>query len=207
MDAGSGGVRRDARRTAGGRGDRVGARPPAKVPDRYPPGFERVVGLADGRQVFIRPIVPADAPELDEAIRAADPDTLRRRFLGAPPKVTPRLLDYLTCVDYVQRFALVAQDATTGEGVAVARYEGSGDGTAEVAVVVGPAWRRVGLATVLVRLLAEAARDRGIHAFSAFYLAENRPVTALIAEAGGTALIKQGIAEALIALNTDDPRP
>jgi GNAT superfamily N-acetyltransferase len=155
--------------------------------------------------VFIRPIVPADAPELGEAIRAADPDTLRRRFLGAPPKVTPRLLEYLTSVDYVQRFALVARDATTGEGAAVARYEGSGDGTAEVAVVVDPARRRVGLATVLVRLLGEAARDRGIHAFSASYLAENRPVTALIAEAGGTALIKQGIAEALIALNGPPP--
>ncbi len=160
-----------------------------------------MVGLSDGRRVFIRPIVPADAPELGEAIRAADPETLHRRFLGAPPKVTPRLLEHLTSVDYLHRFALVARDARTGHGVAVARYEGSGDSTAEVAVVVHPGWRRVGLATVLVRLLARAAINRGFHAFSASYLAENRPVAALLTDAGGagTALIRQGLAEAKIA--------
>jgi len=148
------------------------------VPTAYPSEFEHVVGLADGRRVFIQPIIPADAAELGEAMRAADPETLHRRFLGPPPKVAARLLEHLTSVDYVHRFALVARDAATGRGVAVARYEGSGDGAAEVAVVVHPDWRRVSWRRLLVRLLAETAISRGINAFSAFYLAENRPVAA-----------------------------
>lgn len=48
-------------------------------------------------------------------------DRVRRRFLGGPPHVTPALLTHLTTVDYVRRFALVAADAATGRGIAVAR--------------------------------------------------------------------------------------
>jgi GNAT superfamily N-acetyltransferase len=159
--------------------------------------------VRDGRLVVIRPILPVDAPLLGQAIRMADRDTLRRRFLGGPPSVTPALLTHLTTLDYVRRFALVAADPETGQGVAIARYEPLAEGVAEVAVVVDPAWRRVGLATALVEMLAEAALDRGIHVFSAVYLAENRPVAALraLALGAGRQLIRQGIAEFAVALN------
>jgi GNAT superfamily N-acetyltransferase len=173
----------------------------------YPPGLERSARLADGREVFIRPIVPDDAGELAEAIKTADPDTLRRRFLGSAPPVTSKVLEHLTVVDYRTRFALVAWDATTGRGVGVARYEGLGDGTAEVAVAVDPAWRRVGLAAILVDMLAEAAIERGIHRFTASYRADNRPVAALLAGVGGASLIRHGIAESEIALDRDQPDP
>jgi len=54
------------------------------------------------------PILPSDAPALAKAIESADADTIRRRFLGGQPSVTPELLDRLTTVDYTSRFALVA---------------------------------------------------------------------------------------------------
>ncbi len=171
-------------------------------PPGYPTAFERRVTLRDGRRVAVQPLVPDDAAELGAAIRTADADTLHRRFLGGPPPLTAKVLDYLTRLDYRTRFALVARDAETGRGVAVARYEQLRPGTAEVAVAVDPGWRRVGLATSLVRLLAEAALQRGIHQFVASYLAGNRPVAALAEEAGGTSLIKDGIAELAIALDT-----
>lgn len=178
---------------------------PRDVPARYPREFERRLALRDAREVVVRPIVPADAAQLAEAFRAADADTLRRRFLSTPPRLTPALLTHLTTVDYVRRFALVAADARTGRGVAIARFEPLSEGVAEVAVVVDPAWRRIGLATALVELLAEAALDRGVHSFSATYLAENRPVAAMRELAGGTGrhLIRQGIAEFAVALDRE----
>ncbi len=169
-------------------------------PAGYPAGFERDVRLHDGRTVLVRPIVPADAPALAEAIRTADPETLRRRFLSGPPHLTPALLARLSTVDYQRRFAVVAIDPDTGRGVGIGRYETVSDGVAEVAVAVDPQWRRVGLATALVATLAEAAVARGIHAFSAWYLAENRPVAALLGAAGGRQLIRDGIAECAVAL-------
>lgn len=175
-----------------------------ELPPGYPVDFERSIRLRDGRSVWVRPILPSDAPELAEAFRTADPDTLHRRFLGSPPHPTARLLTRLTTVDYVQRFALVARDPASGKGVAIARYEPVAEGVAEVAVVVDPAWRRVGLASALVRLLGEAALDRGVHEFTAAYLAENRPVEALLAHAdGGRPLIKHGVAELDVDLDRE----
>jgi RimJ/RimL family protein N-acetyltransferase len=178
-------------------------RHPPSVPPGYPRKYERELTLRDGRRVFIRPLVPADGPQLAAAMQAADPETLRRRFLGGSPHVTPALLARLTTLDYAHRFALAAAADVTGRGVGIARYEPVGDGVAEIAVVVDPAWRRVGLATALVELLAEAALDRGVHTFDATYLAQNRPVAALLARVGGQQLIRQGIAEAAVALDRE----
>ncbi|MFG1949249.1 GNAT family N-acetyltransferase [Nonomuraea sp. NPDC048826] len=156
--------------------------------------------LRDGRTVVLRPIVPGDAPALAEAIREADPATLRRRFLGAPPPVTDRLLRHLTSVDYARRLALVGLDPDSGRGIAIARYEPVDEQTAEVAVAVDPAWRREGLATAMVKLLARAALERGYRTFTATYLADNRPVEALVSVSDGHQRIKQGLAEAAVAL-------
>jgi RimJ/RimL family protein N-acetyltransferase len=178
---------------------------PTGVPAGYPREFERELRLYDGRPVLVRPIVAGDAPALAEAIRTADADTPRRRFLGGPPRPTPALLTRLSTVDYQRRFAIVAADRQTGQGVGIARYEPVAGGVAEVAVAVDPAWRRVGLATALIELLAEAALDGGIHAFSTRYMAENRPVAALVGAADGQRrqLIRAGLAECVVALDRE----
>jgi len=181
---------------------------PPTLPRDYPLEYRRIVRLPDGRRVFIRPILPGDAPELAEAIRTADAETIHRRFMGGRPHVTPELMAYLTHVDYIRRLALVAIDPTRERGVAVARYESVGEGVAEVAVAVSPAWRDAGLATELVQLLAQAAIERGIHAFTGTYLAENRPVAALISDAGATAdkVTDHGITEFSVQLAPGQPR-
>jgi GNAT superfamily N-acetyltransferase len=179
------------------------------VPPDYPREYERDVRLRDGRRAFVRPIIPSDAEALAEAFRDADVDTLRRRFLGAPPPVTRELLDRLTTVDYRSRFALVAgagSDGDSGAGIGVARYETVRGGAAEAAVAVDRAWRRVGLASAMMEILAQAAVERGVGEFTATYLAENRPITALVNLAGApaTRLIRQGIAD--IAVHLDPER-
>jgi RimJ/RimL family protein N-acetyltransferase len=157
------------------------ARQTADLPPGYPREYQRLVTLRDGRSVLIRPIQPSDAPALAEAIASADADTIHRRYLGGHPQVTPGLLYFLTTVDYTSRFALIAVEPASQRGVAIARYEPADqDGTAEVAIAVTPAWRDAGLAGELLRMLARAASERGIHTFTGTYLADNRPVTALI---------------------------
>ena len=173
---------------------------PPEPPPGYPREFERRLNLRDGRTVLARPIVPSDQDALGYAFRTADADTLRLRFLGIPPRPTPGLIARLCTVDYRQRFALVAIDAATGHGAAVARYEPASPGVAEVAVAVDPAWRRVGLATALVELLAEAALERGLHSFDASYLAGNLPVAAIVHLVGDArAFVRQGVAEVEVA--------
>ncbi len=153
--------------------------------------------LADGRSVRIRPVVPGDAPELAEAIRTADPETLHARFLGSPPPLTDAVLTRLTTLDYVTRFALVARHH--GRGVAIARYAASppaddGSVTAELAVAVRPEWQGIGLATELVQQLARRAQECGITHFSALFSADNRPVAELARRAHAQVVISDGAA-------------
>ena len=175
------------------------------LPPGYPRGYELTVRLCDGRRVQVRPILASDAPELAEAIRTADARTLRARFLGGPPPLTDAVLGALTRLDYAGRFALVAR--SRGRGVAIARYAGlppSADGSvaADLAVAVRPEWRRVGLATALVELLARRAQECDITEFTALFMAENRPVTKLALDANTSVVIAEGIAQMHATLST-----
>jgi GNAT superfamily N-acetyltransferase len=178
-------------------------------PSGYPTEYESVVPLSDGRKVLISPIVPSDAPELAEAIRNADPETLQARFLGGPPPLTEAVLTRLTNVDYVTRFALVAR--SKDRGVAIARYTAetpAADGlvTAEVAVAVAPEWRRIGLATVLIEQLGRRAQECGITNLTALYFADNRPVAELARAGNARVVIDNGAAQldALLGSSQED---
>jgi GNAT superfamily N-acetyltransferase len=152
--------------------------------------------------VFVRPVVPTDIDDLREAIVVADEQTLRDRFLGMHPSLTGSDLHRLTEVDFQSRLALAAFDEESS-GVAIARYEGKpGEDVAEVAIVVDPDWRRVGLASRLLAMLAEAAVERGLRRFTAVYLVGNEVVEGLVRASGlpRTCRVSFGVTEVEINL-------
>lgn len=157
--------------------------------------------LRDGRKIILSPLTPAYRDQLASAYREADPATLYQRFCGPPPRLTPELLRHLTELDFDRRFALVACDRPE-HGIAIGRYEATGKaGVAEIAVVVRPEWRRLGIATILVHALAEAALAHGFVRFSATFLGENRPVAALLEEAHAARSLVEGIGESRVRLD------
>jgi len=157
----------------------VGPAPVAR-PAGYPAELERLIELRDGRAAFVRPIIPADALAIEREWRHADAETLYQRFFTAQPKLDARRLHSLVHVDYRWRLALVTF-AGDSQGIGVARYEGTPHGErAEIAFVVHPAWRRIGLASALLSLLFEAARARGIRRLTALCLQDNQAMIALL---------------------------
>lgn len=163
---------------------RLASRSSEQPPPGYPADLECELQLDDGRRAWVRPILPTDAPALADAIAHADPDTIRLRFLGGSPPHDDALVRHLVEVDYRWRLALIAVDRD-GRGIGVARYEGSpGHDSAEVAVTIAPSWRRVGLGSRLLALLATAAVRGGIRRFTAVYLIENHDVAGLIRASG-----------------------
>ena len=174
-----------------------------RVPASYPRAYEQIATLSDGRKVQIRPIVPDDVDELRHAVAEADAETLYNRFLGGRPPETDEEFARLVNVDYHRRFAVVALDQH-GHGVAIARYETLPDGrSAEVAVAVDPAWRRIGLATTLLHVLGEAALQHGIDHFGVEFLFANVDVSAILAESRLPVVIHRnpgGVADAQIDL-------
>lgn len=154
---------------------------------RRPPGYpvecEGTFRLEDGREVWLRPIVPDDLEQLKEAIRTADPATIRSRFLGGSAPTSPEVLERLVTVDFVKRHALVAF-APDGTGVGIARYEGEDTWPAvDLAVVVDPRWRGVGLGRELVNRVVRRAADQGATSLLLDFYADNARVNNLLEEA------------------------
>jgi GNAT superfamily N-acetyltransferase len=174
-------------------------------PPGYPAAYERGVVLEDGRTVFVRPVVPDDVGELEAGIRRADPETIRRRFLGGGPPRTREGLLRLVTVDYDHRFALAAF-APDGTGVGIARYEGESCWPAvDVAVAVDPAWRGVGLARELMRGVARRALEQGATSLLADFFADNDRVRGLLAEAGlpEQRSVEYGVVQDVVTLDPD----
>lgn len=159
---------------------------PVATPVGYPTHLEEEVTLPDGSTLWIRPIVPADAAALAAEFAAADDDTVYMRFFNPHFKLTADRLRYLTEVDYRHHLALTAMIAKgdRSEGVAIARYVERTADDVEGAIVVKPAYRRQGVAALLLNRLVRIAADQGYRTMSASYLVENRGAAALLASCG-----------------------
>lgn len=167
---------------------------PTELPPGYPVEYERRLVLRDGSEALVRPVVPADAPQLAWEIAHADTETLYLRFFTPALRIDDSRLRLLTELDYRYRFA-VAAFAPDGEGLGIARYEGDPDSpSAEVAVTVKPDWRQKGLASALFAILDEAAAAAGISRLEAIHLTENEAAAALLASCGyGNAVVESGM--------------
>ncbi|HVS29244.1 MAG TPA: GNAT family N-acetyltransferase [Solirubrobacteraceae bacterium] len=141
------------------------------------------ISLSDGTVVRVREIRAEDKARLAAAHERLSPETVRRRYLTAKPRLSPRELRYLTEVDGTNHVALVAVLEDHPELiVAVARFVRDKDkpDTAEFAIVVGDPLQGKGLGGRLSELLVERARDLGITQFTATSLSDNRPAQALV---------------------------
>jgi RimJ/RimL family protein N-acetyltransferase len=146
------------------------------------------VHLRSGREVAFRPIRGDDVGRLEAAHARLSPDTRYRRFLAAKPRLTADELRYLTEVDQCDHVALIATPADDHELIiAVGRFvrDQEDPAAAEFAIVVGDPYQGEGLATELLRRLADAALERGVARFTATALADNEPVHRLLRRLAG----------------------
>jgi GNAT superfamily N-acetyltransferase len=136
--------------------------------------------LADGTALRVREIRPDDKPQIAAGVAGLSPRSAYRRFHSAKPSLSAAELRYLTEVDGINHYALVALNGATI--VAVARFVRLADDplAAEVAVTVCDEHQGRGIGKALGLLLADAARARGIAVFTADILAENVPARRLM---------------------------
>ena len=174
---------------------------------RYPVELEREWTTRLGTIVRVRPIRPDDAPQLLLFHRQLSPSSVYRRHFFTHPELSPSEVAHFTQVDYLDRLALIAEDA--GHMVAVGRYERSpGTTEAEVAFVVADAYQHLGIGTMLLDHLAYAARPNGISTFVATTLADNRNMVDVFLHSGFTVTMtsSRGVISVRLALGSD-PEP
>jgi RimJ/RimL family protein N-acetyltransferase len=124
-----------------------------------------------GTALFIRPIRPDDAERLVAFHERLSPQSVYFRFFSPHPRLSSFEVERFTNVDYADRLALVAE--VGGELVGIGRYDRICGTEAEIAFVVADAWQHHGIATVLLELLADAARANGFETFVASTLPDN----------------------------------
>jgi len=153
----------------------------------------RRLELKDGSAVEVRPIGPADRDLLAEGFERLSPESRYRRFFSPVTKLSERQLDYLTDVDHRDHEALVALNPDSGAAVGVARFVRTRPRVAEPAIVVADDWQGRGLATQLLDLLADRAREEGVECFVAPVLSENTAAISLFKRMGDVTVRHDGI--------------
>jgi GNAT superfamily N-acetyltransferase len=151
------------------------------------------VELRDGSSALVRPVRAGDKEAIRNAFEHLSAESRYSRFLVLMDTLSEAQLRYLTEVDHHDHEALIAYDPATGNGIGAARFVRSAAEPAigEAAVVVDDDWQRRGLATALLRLLAQRAREEGVERFDALLLAGNVGVRRLIDTLGPSQVIEQ----------------
>lgn len=138
--------------------------------------------LRDGRTAHMRPIVPEDAEALVEFYEQVSDQSKYFRFFAPMPTLSERDVRRFTQVDHHARVAFVL---TVAEKIlAVASYELLPSGEAEVAFLVQDAHQGRGIGQLLLEHLAQAARERGVHRFTAEVLPDNQRMLQVFYEQG-----------------------
>jgi GNAT superfamily N-acetyltransferase len=132
--------------------------------------------LRDGATILMRPIRASDRTLLREGFEHLSPASRYQRFLAPIEELPEPMVRYLTEVDHHDHEAIVALDASSGEGVGVARFVRLPDrrDVAEAAVTVADEWQGRGVGTLLLGALSARAREEGIQTFTGIMLAANR---------------------------------
>jgi acetyltransferase len=172
-----------------------------------------VVTLKDGSQVTIRPILPEDAPRLQEGFTRLSPQTIYYRFLETAREMSNEQARALANVDYCKRMALVGAIQEDGHErlVAVARYamieDATEPGLAEAGIVVRDDYQQRGLGKIAMNRLVRYAREHGVQAFLATTLTSNARILHFIERSGLTyqrKMIEPGVWEIRIQLKPSE---
>lgn len=166
--------------------DAVSTRPdnaPTDLPAGYPVQFEKEVAAPGGLHYRIRPILPSDAARLADFHRHLGQHSVYLRFFSAHRELSPAELERFTQVDYVNRFALVAE--VEDRLVAIGRFDRLAVAfEAEVAFVVADEYQRHGIGSRLLQEIVIGARSRGISVLRATTLSENQAMRDVFRHSG-----------------------
>ena len=133
------------------------------MPDKnsYPIQFIDPVQLKDGTLVQLRPIHPIDGNQADAFREKLSAESIYNRFLGYFPKISDKLIERLTNIDYSKEMAIVAEihHQDEKEVIAVGRIAGERTEGADVAIIIADAWQGRGLGTILTDYMIKVAAD------------------------------------------------
>jgi acetyltransferase len=149
----------------------------------YPKELEQGLTLADGRTLYLRPILPEDEPALQSMVRRMPREDVYLRFFRPLKQLTHDLAARLTQLDYDREMAFVLTDpGVAGKadiwGVVSLAADPDLD-KAEYSIAVDRSLAGRGLGSLLMRQIIAYARKHGIKELFGEVLQENEPMLKL----------------------------
>ena len=143
--------------------------------------------LRDGRAVHVRAMRPADEAEFLQAFERMSANARYMRFMRTVREPNREQLRQVLASFPAKGIGLVATvpaaDGIDIVGSAIAVITGDGS-QCEFAITVAEAFGGVGLATLLMKTLIDAATRRGLAEMEGFVLAINQPMLRLASRLG-----------------------
>ena len=155
------------------------------VIEGYPSQYESRLTLKDGREVFLRPILPSDEHLLVDLFNRMSPLSRYLRFLSHLQALPEELLYHLTHIDYDNEFALVSVVEEDGNDaiIAVSRYALDKDeNIADLALAVRDDWQHLGLGKSLLSRIITIGKEHGISRFGSMMDFQNNIVKKMLLE-------------------------
>jgi RimJ/RimL family protein N-acetyltransferase len=148
--------------------------------------FSATETLRDGRRVEIRALRHEDRTGLEDAVRRASAESLRRRFFAVRRHFSEQEMEFFSDIDFVSHVALVVVADEGGGPVIVGggRYVVLEPGRAEVAFALIDDYHGQGIGAALMRDLAAIARDAGLKELIAEVLPENMAMLQVFKKSG-----------------------
>jgi len=148
--------------------------------------FSVLERLRNGRQIEIRALEPSDREALLAAARRTSDQSLYRRFFALRREFSDAEVESFVTVDFVDQVALVAVMREEGREIIAGggRYIVVGPGAAELAFTVVDEFQGQGIASALLRHLADLARAAGLREFLAEVLPGNTPMLRVLERSG-----------------------
>jgi GNAT superfamily N-acetyltransferase len=142
--------------------------------------------LRSGREIEIRALKQSDQGDLLAVIERTSRQSLYRRFFGAKRSFSDKEIAFFLNIDFAKHVALVAVTQEAGHAAIVAggRYITDRPGSAEVAFLVVDKYQGQGVGALLLRHLANIARDAGLKEFTAEVLPDNVPMLKVFENSG-----------------------
>ena len=145
---------------------------------------ERTLCLPDGDRLTVRPMQEHDIDAMLTAILNLSPESFRRRFFSAVPRLLPGMAEALTAVDDHHLALLAFDDAGQLVAIAEAIRDTNEPQVAEIAMAVADAHQHRGIGARLLRQLSRHAAEEGVVRLIGFTQIDNTPALAMFAEAG-----------------------
>ncbi len=145
----------------------------------YPEELETFIELK-GLKILVRPVRFTDEREMKRLLYSFSDESRYSRFFSLPQSFPHEKIQELVCIDYTDNLTLIGLIQSENEQekiVAAGRYAlDRSTNTAEVSFEIHEEYQNKGIATFLLKYLIQIGRQRGIKAFTAEVLPDNRPM-------------------------------